>query len=91
MASFVLIGLEVIMVYQVAKKHDAVRVDDLVWFCGKMVIISFFLKFFAAWLHFIPLLGQIANSAVAAGFLYLVFDIATAHYSKLSRSQLQPN
>ena len=86
MASFVLVAVEVIMVYQIAKSYNAVYVGDLVWFCSKMVIISFFLKFLAAWLHFIPLLGQIANSLVASAFIYFVYDIADSHYQSVVRS-----
>jgi len=86
MASFALIALEVIMVYQIANRYNAVYVGDLVWFCGKMIIVSFVLKFIATWLHFIPLVGQISNSLVAGGFIFLVFQIATSHYRRISRS-----
>ena len=85
MASFVLIAVEVVMVYQIAKSYDEVHLGDLLWFCSKMVIVSLFLKFLAAWLHFIPLLGQIANSLVAGGFIYFLYDIADSHYKSISR------
>lgn len=85
MASFVLIALEVVMVFQIAKKHDAVHLGDIVWFCTVMVIVSAVLKFIAAWLHFIPLIGQVSNSLVAAAFIYFAFDLADAHYAKLGK------
>jgi hypothetical protein len=84
MASFALIALEVIMVFQIAKSHDAVHLGDIVWFCSRMVIVSLVLKFLAAWLHLIPIIGQMANSIVAAGFIYFVYEVADAHYKKLS-------
>jgi hypothetical protein len=85
MASFMLIALEVVMVYQVAKSHDAVHLGDLVWFCSKMIFISLVLKFLAAWLHMIPLIGQVANSLVAAAFIYFVYEVADSHYAKVAR------
>ena len=85
LASFVLIAVEVVMVYKIAKSHDAVYVGDLVWFCSIMVTVSLVLKFLAAWLHLIPVVGQIANSIVAAAFIYFVYDVAESHYSKISR------
>jgi hypothetical protein len=85
MASYVLIAVEVVMVYQIAKSYNIVNLGDLLWFCSKMVIISLFLKFLASWLHFIPLVGQVANSLVAGGFIYFVYDIADSHYKSISR------
>ncbi|RDB07524.1 hypothetical protein [Runella aurantiaca] len=84
-ASFVLIAVEVVMVYQIAKSYDALNVSDLVWFCTKMVVVSSFLKFLAFWLHGIPVIGQIANSLVAGGFIYFVYDIADSHYLSIAR------
>ena len=85
MASYVLIAVEVVMVYQIAKSYDAVRVFDLVWFCTKMGFLSLVLKFLATWLHIIPLVGQVANSLVAGGFIYFVYDVADSHYKSISR------
>ena len=85
MASFVLVAVEVVMVYQIAKSHDAVYIGDISWFCSVMVVVSLVLKFLAAWLHLFPVIGQIANSIVAAAFIYFVYDVADTHYSKLSR------
>jgi len=85
LASFVLIGLEVVMVYQIAKNYNIINIGDLVWFCSKMILISLFLKFLAAWLHLIPVIGQIANSLVAGAFIYFVYDVADAHYSSLRK------
>jgi hypothetical protein len=82
MASFVLIALEVIMVFQIAKSHDAVHIGDIIWFCSVMFVVSLFLKFLAAWLNLFPIIGQIANSVVAAGFIYFVYEVADAHYKK---------
>lgn len=42
MASYVLIAVEVVMVYQIAKSHGAFNLSDLFWFCSKMVVISLF-------------------------------------------------
>jgi hypothetical protein len=84
MASFVLIALEVVMVFQIAKKHDAVHLGDLAWFCSVMIVISLVLKFIATWLHFIPLIGQISNSLVAAAFIYFAYEVADAHYARIA-------
>jgi hypothetical protein len=84
MASFVLIALEVVMVYLIAKSHDAVELADIVWFCSKMVILSLVLKFIAAWAHMIPIIGQFANSLVAGIFIYFVYEITDSHYKKNS-------
>lgn len=85
MASFVLLALEVVMVFQIAKKHDKVDVGDLAWFCSIMFVVSLFLKFFAAWLHLFPIIGQFANSLVAIGFILFVYEVADAHYRNLAR------
>lgn len=82
LASFVLIAVEVVMVFQIAKKHDAVHLGLIVWFCTVMVPVSFVLKFLAAWLHMIPVIGQVSNSVVAAGFIYFVYELADAHFAK---------
>ncbi len=87
MASFALIGLEVVMIYQIAKSRDAVSVSDLAWFCARIIAMSFFLKILVAWLHFIPVVGQIANSLVAAGFIYFVYNVAEFHYDSISRNR----
>jgi hypothetical protein len=87
LASFILIAIEVAMVFQIAKKHDAVHLGLIVWFCTVMVPVSFVLKFIAAWLHFIPIIGQVSNSAVAAGFIYFVYEIADAHFGKIGDKQ----
>jgi hypothetical protein len=57
MASFVLVALEVVMVYQIEKSHNAVYIGDLAWFCSIMVVVSLVLKFLAAWLHVMPVIG----------------------------------
>lgn len=85
MASFVLIALETVMVFQIAKKHGVFHLGDLIWFCGIMVTLSFFLKFFASWLHLIPALGQISNSLVAGLFIYFVYEVADSHYANLAK------
>jgi hypothetical protein len=84
-ASFVLIALEVVMVFQIAKKHDAVHLGDIVWFCTIMIIVSAVLKFIAVWLHFIPLIGLVSNSLTAAAFIYFAYDLADAHYAKVGK------
>jgi hypothetical protein len=83
-ASYGLIALEVIMVYQIAKSHNVVHLWDIVWFCSIMVTVSFFLSSLAIWMHMIPIIGQIANSIVAGGFIFFVYDLADTHYKKLS-------
>lgn len=87
MASFVLLALEVAMVFYIAKSHDAVYVGDLFAFCTVMGIVSLVLKFIAAWLHLIPVIGQVSNSVVAALFIFFIYDLADAHYSKVARSK----
>jgi hypothetical protein len=82
--SFILIALEVVMVYHIAKSHNAFRLHDLIWFCSVMVVISLVLKIIASWLHIFPMLGQFANSIVAAAFIYFAYDVADSHYRNAS-------
>jgi hypothetical protein len=82
LASFALIALEVIMIYQIAKSHDEVHLWEIVWYCSITEAVSFFLKFLALWLHFIPVIGQIANSIVAGGFIFFVYNLTDDHYKK---------
>jgi hypothetical protein len=86
LASFVLIALEVLMVFRIAKSHNAVYLADLVWFCTILGVVSAVLKFIAAWLHAIPIIGQISNSLVAATFIFFVYDVADSHYAKVAAS-----
>ena len=83
--SFVLIAVEVVMVYQIAKSYDVSNLGDLIWFCAKMGVLSFFLKSLATLLHPFPVIGQIANSLVAGGFIYFAYDVADSHYASISR------
>lgn len=87
MASFVLIALEVFMIFQIAKSHNAISVSDLAWFCSVIVVISLVLKFIATWFHFFLGIGQIANALIAAAFIYVVYDVADAHYRKIAKAR----
>lgn len=85
MASYVLLAVEVVMIYNIAKSYDAVNVLDLVWFCIKMGVVSLVLKFLASWLYLFLGIGWIANSLIAGGFIYFVYDVADSHYASIAR------
>jgi hypothetical protein len=85
-ASFILIPMEIILLYQIASKHNAFELAPFLAMTAALVTISAFLKGLATFLHAIPIFGQIANSLVAFGFIYIVGLLAERHYSNRARA-----
>ncbi len=86
-ASFFLIPLEVWLVYRIAIHHHAYEFGTFITLATGLATISMFLKALAALLHFLPLVGQIANSLVAFGFILILGSVAEQHYEKKARRQ----
>ena len=85
MASFVLLTLEVFMVYTVARSYDTANLGNLVRFCTFMMLASLALKFMAAWVHLLPVfLGPAVNALINAAFIFYVYGIADSHYKRIS-------
>jgi hypothetical protein len=80
-AAFILIPMELFMLYQIAGKHNAFEMAPFLGMSAALVTISVFLKGLATFLHLIPGLGQIANSLVAFGFISVVGTLAEQYYS----------
>jgi hypothetical protein len=85
-ASFILIPLEVYLIYQIATKHNAFEFGPFLAMSAALVTISAFLKGLATFLHAIPLIGQLANSLVAFGFIWFVGLLAEQYYANRSRT-----
>jgi hypothetical protein len=86
-ASFILIPMEVVLIYQIAKKHDAFELGAFIFMATVIMSISLFLKALASFLHALPIIGQVANSLVAFGFIYAVGTVAEQHYAKRGQSR----
>jgi hypothetical protein len=86
MASFILIPMEVALLYQIASKYNAFELGPFLAMTAALVTISTLLKGLASILHFIPVFGQVANSLVAFGFISLVGTLAERHYANRSRA-----
>jgi hypothetical protein len=80
-ASFILIPMEVFMVYRIASKHNAFEFGPFIVMTAAVVSISVFLKGLATFLHALPVIGQLANSLVAFGFIFVLGLLAERHYS----------
>lgn len=78
-ASFVLIPLELILVYKILDNYKKFDIFKYLGFAAALVTVSTFLKGFSSLLHFMPIVGQFANSIVAASFMYLVGVLLTKH------------
>lgn len=80
--SFILIPGEMILVYLIQKKNNSFVLRDFVIICGVLIASSTFLKGLALLLHAIPVLGQITNSIIASGFMFLVGTLAESQKPK---------
>lgn len=80
-ASFLLIPLELIMLYLISVQHKAFELGQFLAMSAAMITISGFLKGLASFLHGIPLLGQLANSLVAGGFILIIGLLAQQYYA----------
>jgi hypothetical protein len=84
--SFILIPMEVFLIYQIAAKYRAFEFGPFLAMASALVVISGFLKGLATFLHVLPLVGQFANSLVAFGFIFIVGLLAEQYYSGKSPS-----
>ncbi len=80
--SFILIPAEMLLVYLILNKNKNYKLTEFVPICVLLAVSSTFLKGLALLLHAIPLLGQITNSLIASGFMYLVGTLAESHKPK---------
>lgn len=85
--SFILIPMEVYLIYQIARRHNAFEPLPFVAMAAALVTISGFLKGLATFLHALPLIGQVANSVVAGGFILIVGTAAEQYYSRKAGHQ----
>ena len=85
-ASFILIPMEVFLIYQIAAKHNAFEFGPFIVMTAALVTISAFLKGLATFLHALPIIGQIANSFVAFGFIMVVGLLAEQYYANRTRT-----
>jgi hypothetical protein len=83
--SFILIPMEIFLLYKIASRHNAFDFVPLLGFTGLLLTISIVLKGLAAALTAIPLIGWMANSLVAFGFIMTLGHMAESHYSKHRR------
>lgn len=79
--SFIMIPMEIFLVYSIQKKYDAFDFVTFILLAGALGACSIFLKGLASFLHVIPLIGQFANSIVGAGFILIVGNLAEQHYA----------
>jgi hypothetical protein len=84
-ASFILIPMELFMVYMIAHRHGAVDFVPFIVMSAAIVTISTFLKGLATFLHVVPVVGQLANSLVALGFILLLGLLAEQFYAARAR------
>ncbi len=81
-ASFLLITMEVFLIYKIASKHSAFDLIHFLIASAALVTVSIVLKSLASFLHVIPVVGQLANGIVACAFILAVGNLAEEHYSK---------
>ncbi len=86
-ASFLLIPLELLMLYLIANKHEVFELGEFLAISAALITISGFLKGLASFLHSVPVLGQLANSLVAGGFILIVGWLAQQHYASKKAQQ----
>jgi hypothetical protein len=79
-ASFILIPMELLMLYLIANKHNSFEFPIFLLMGTAIFTISTFLKGLALFLHAIPLAGQIANSLVAFAFIAIIGSLAEKYY-----------
>lgn len=78
-ASFLLVIMELIMLHQIARQHGKNLGGG---YAFGLVAVSGLLKGLATLLHTIPVIGQIANSLVAFGFILLLGKAAESAFSE---------
>jgi hypothetical protein len=89
-ASFLLIPMEVYLLYRIITKYDAFDLYSFIGISGGLVAISGFLKGLAWFLHAVPVFGQFANSAVAFVFIMALGSVAKHHFARRAQSSKAP-
>lgn len=84
-ASLILIPMELYLIYRIAQDYQAFEFGPFLPMASALVVVSGFLKALATFLHTLPLIGQLMNSAVAFGFILAVGSLAEQHYRSKSR------
>jgi len=85
--SFLMIPMEVYLLYRIMNKHNAFDWMPFFGTAAMLCGISAVLKGLASLLQALPVIGQIANSLVAFGFIMAFGNLAEQHYSKARRPQ----
>ncbi len=80
--SFILIPMEMILLWNISHKYGKFHFGEWLGFGEALWTISLVLIGLASILHINPLIGQLANSIVAAGAIYVIGKAAESHYSK---------
>ncbi|HEX7150427.1 MAG TPA: hypothetical protein VF618_02990 [Thermoanaerobaculia bacterium] len=88
--SFLLIPLELFLIYRIAESHRAFEFGSFLAMGSAIVVISGFLKGLASLLHAIPGIGQMANSVVAFGFIMIIGTLAERYYASRTRPNVVP-
>jgi hypothetical protein len=83
--SFLLIPMEVYLLYKICTKHKAFDFPMFFLVAAALIGVSAFLKGLATFLQAIPVIGQFANSLVAFGFIVAFGNIAEHYYSRHPR------
>ena len=79
---FILIPMEIFLVYRISQNHNAFDFLQFIVMTGVLIAATGFLGGLASFLHVIPVIGQLANSIVAAGVMYFIGSTAENYYSK---------
>lgn len=85
--SFLLIPMEVCLLYRIMNKHNAFDWMPFFGTAAMLCGVSAVLKGLASLSQAVPVIGQIANSLVAFGFIMAFGTLAEQHYSKVRHRQ----
>jgi hypothetical protein len=89
--AYFLIILETWMIYSIAHGHHVDNTGEIFTWILISGAISFALKSVAHLLHLAPVVGQIANSAVAVLFVGILYTMADSHYKHLEQTGMHPD
>lgn len=84
-ASFFLIPLELFLIHRIADRYGQFELAPFLAMAAALFTFSAFLKGAASLLHWIPLLGQLANSGIAFVFILIVGNLAESYYQGKAR------
>lgn len=83
--SFILIPLELGMLYSIADRHGKVELLQFTAMSIGVTAMSLFLKGLTSFLNAMPVMGQIANSLIAFAFIAVIGLLAERYYSEKTR------